>query len=87
MAYVKMLLMYVCFTQAEKEERKLRHVMANRESARQTIRRRQVCLICFWISGSVTIDLLCSRFMSFVLHVPLYACVQVWWRQELAICS
>ncbi|KAL1545724.1 hypothetical protein AAHA92_22415 [Salvia divinorum] len=28
-------------TEAEKEERKLRHIMANRESARQTIRRRQ----------------------------------------------
>lgn len=29
-------------TQAEKDERKVRRIMANRESARQTIRRRQV---------------------------------------------
>ncbi|CAL9191650.1 unnamed protein product [Musa hybrid cultivar] len=30
-----------CFLQAEKEQRRLRRVIANRESARQTIRRRQ----------------------------------------------
>lgn len=34
--------------QAEKEARRLRRVLANRESARQTIRRRQVNYIC-WV--------------------------------------
>ncbi|GJZ77836.1 hypothetical protein Tco_0642508 [Tanacetum coccineum] len=36
--------------QAEMEGRKIRRVLANRESTRQTIRRRQVCVRCiFWL--------------------------------------
>ncbi|KAF9680156.1 hypothetical protein SADUNF_Sadunf06G0091800 [Salix dunnii] len=39
-------------TEAEKEERRLRRILANRESARQTIRRRQACCVCliWWIA-------------------------------------
>lgn len=42
--FIDFFLLKVCsLVKAEKEERRMRRVLANRESAKRTIRRRQVC--------------------------------------------